>query len=208
MNHALLKTLLLFAVICISGCAALDKGIDISPRRYTDVYLKNEVKMPATPPRIIPGQVATVYFAFDENWDYSTTLAENTAESWRQTGLFKLISATKTRVPPAQGVHIQVHCNGNVSEFKDGGVGNMAFLMTAGAIPHSKGRDEYRCETQVFQNGSVILKSRTEWDFLWFDGGWGGAITLSQPEVLAKGYKNAAQHIVTRDLVALKKAYP
>jgi hypothetical protein len=111
-------------------------------------------------------------------------------------------------VPPAQGVHIQVHCTGYVRHFKDGGVMDMAFLITAGAVPHSKGSDQYFCGTQIFQNGSVIAASNSEWEFLWFDGGWGGAITLSQPEVLAKGYKNAAQHIVTRDLVALKKAYP
>lgn len=208
MSHTLLKTLLLLATSLLSGCAALDKGIDISPRRYSDVYLKDEVNLPATPPRIIPGQVATVYFAFGDNWSYSSKLAENSAESWRQTGLFKQVTATATRVPPAQGVHVEVHCTGHVSHFKDGGVGDMLFLMTAGAIPHSKGRDEYNCATKFFQNGTVIVTSRSEWDFLWFDGGWGGAITLSQPEVLAKGYQNAAQHIVRRSLVALKKAYP
>ena len=204
MSRTITRAFILIACCHLVACGS----VDISPRRYSDVYLKNELRAPASPPRIIAGQVANVIYTEGRNHNFSGVMSRNIAESWRKTGLFAQVNVTNTRTPSAQGFTIQTHCEGTVYTHRDGGVGDMAFLLTAGAIPHTKGRDEWECSSEIFQNGTVISTSRSEWDFLWFDGGWGGSLTLSQEQILDTGYKAVGQHIVTRDLVALKKAYP
>ena len=196
--------LILIANFVLTGCGS----VDISPRRYSDVWLKDQLNPPASPPRIIPGQVATVLYTQGNNHYLNNALATQIANAWRKTGLFSQVNVTNSRVPSAQGFTLQTHCDVYGHEEGTGGVGPMAFIMTAGAIPHSKGRDNYYCETAVYQNGTKINSSRGEWDFLWFEGGWGGAITLSEEQIYANSYEAVGQHLVTRALVALKKAYP
>jgi hypothetical protein len=204
MRKTLQTALICSSVIYLAGCASAD----VNPRRYTQMQLTDAVQAPATPPGIIAQQNATVYYASGEDWIFRPEMANRIAQSWRKAGLFKNVEVTSNRVPSAQGYAIQTHCVGYVRTAKDGGIMDVAFIMTAGALAHSAGWDRWSCDSTIFQNGSKVSASSSKWDFEWYEGGWGGAVTLPQASILENGFNSAAQHMVTRDLVALKKAYP
>ena len=171
---------------------------------YTRVELNNPVAAPAQPPRIILGQVLTYY-------GDTPRLDAEIVEAWRRTGLFSAVTVTSSSTPPTQGTYIRTPCQEvRVDQIKgvDALIMGGAWALSAGASPSGGGYDQYQCHTEVYQNGSRLASSHSTWDFIWLRSSWAAEIAYPQTKTLADGFRNAAQHIVNRDLVALKKAFP
>lgn len=205
---AIQNCLALIGLLSLVGCAS-DGTIDASPTRFTNVTLENEVDSPSTPPRIIGGQRALVTYTQGDNHSFQQGMSNSLAEAWSQTGLFSDVKVTEDQKPSVEGFYVTTHCNTSNNVSEDGVLGGMFFLMSAAALPHSKGYWQFNCQTTMYQNGTVINRSNADWIWPWFEGGWAGAATLSdQEKIEADGRRSATRHMVNRSVYSLKKAYP
>lgn len=195
-------TVLAGLVLLLQGCGGY--------HRY-NAWVRQEVAPPTSPPQIIRGQVASFWVPGKSSEDWSD-LYQKTLTAWKQTQLFADVVPTNSQQPSAQGTFILMNCSSSYSNTTRGmeaGVGAMLWVMSAGAMPSEVANETVSCTTEFFQNGQILSKSRSEYGYaVGSNNSWGLKLAGSTANVSSKGNTAAASHIVNRNLVELKKAYP
>ncbi|MDH4215453.1 MAG: hypothetical protein OEV23_00940 [Gallionella sp.] len=174
--------------------------------RYS-MYNSDEVRPPSSPPKIIRGHVANYWISTQSNQRWAE-LDQEIIAAWKATKLFKDVVPTYNAQPPAQGTFIKTDCNWELGSDTTGFAGTMMWMFTLGAMPSQVRFETVTCTSQIFQNGALLVQSTSEHVYRVAGGSWLWALTNSEKNVFKEGNASAAAHIVSKDLVALKKAYP
>jgi hypothetical protein len=144
-------------ILLLTGCETVNP---ISADN--DYYPPGFFQSPVPIPRIIPGQKAVIYGAFDA-----------TRDAWAETGLFASVTHTENKVPSLDGVYISWgNCYyGRVRSFPVLG-GLTVFLITLGGVSN-KSEWDTTCHTTIYQNGEKIVDSVSGWHNSSISGIWG-----------------------------------
>jgi hypothetical protein len=168
-----------------------------------DLEMSQLAPPPNSPPKIILGQDATIWFPYNE-------LDLEVTETWRKTGLFKSVTPAKNTTIPLTGTFILTSCDSSYrtdDEFYF--TLPLVSIMTAFVMPMSKEINSVRCETNFYQSGKWINQSSMSYYRIYAGNSWFMALAnYPEKRVIREQNTSIATNIVSSSLVSLKKAFP
>jgi hypothetical protein len=183
------KMLVGLCLVMLVGCGT----------RYS-LIIEDPVNQPDSPPKIILGQNAFYGGTY-------TGLDKEIVDTWRKTGLFKDVIVVADTTPPAEGTFIRTLWRKDYDQNWNMLLGVYS-LVTVGMMPSRIERDNAYVTTEFYQNGKLLTTSNSSFTYLIMVNSWVCWLLTSEEKVLREGQVTSAAHIVSRDLAALKKAFP